>query len=303
MADTQRPYFIICRTLLHIGCGQSIADIDLPVVRNETTGHPCIPAPALKRALRDAMPSDVRNDEVRMKALFGAEGPNGAGMLAPQEASLLLLPQACWAGGMAWMTCPSILWRLLRQAQGSPWGQNAAPPAGVPRLADHQVLVDAGSPLRQAYCGRESVLLGDEALQCAQLPGGQAAGWPAWLAATVTGSDDTIDTIEWRTHVQSRIAIVPDAVFDGLLPQAMCVRARNVIKDDVVDNLWREESVAEEAVFHGVMCAMPLSAHKAQYADTKAALDALPTEARLQVGGHAGIGQGWVQWLLRGATA
>lgn len=286
-----RLYFLITRTPLHIGCGDSLGDIDKPVLRGTVTGHPLVPGTEVKGCLKEPATEhwfsggpEQRNDCA--KSLFGREGPGGTGMLCPQDAELLLLPVACWAGGWAWATSPAVLHRLRRKAIGC--GLPAAPPA-VPQPAHtEQAVLASDKSLVSRFDGGKHLILSEAVLDAAVDP--LATEWADWLVKHAWHGEDSA----WCGLARQRLAIVHDEVFDWLAETAMDVRSHNKIGPDgvVADNhLWRQEYVPEDAVFAGVMAVQPVAGNPAGYTVGQAL--AVPTDCDLQLGGRASVGFGW----------
>ena len=67
---------LFTRTPLHVGCGSSVGIVDLPVLRERTTGFPTIPGSALKGSLADLF---VEQGQVNKdgKAIFGEQDRRG----------------------------------------------------------------------------------------------------------------------------------------------------------------------------------------------------------------------------------
>jgi len=112
---------ILTQTPLHVGAGSSVGAIDQPIQRERHTGFPVIPATALKGTFADLW--NDRSDGEKLarsstgKWLFG-EGSDSnaaaAGALLFSEARLIAFPVRSAKGCFAWITCPLILERALR---------------------------------------------------------------------------------------------------------------------------------------------------------------------------------------------
>jgi len=114
--------FLYVETPLHVGCGEGLGAIDLPLQRERMSDLPVVPGSGLKGALREAF----RNSDTEID-LFGPrppdpkqsaasrEPPDHAGALSVTDAKLLLLPIRTVYGGWAWATSPMILERLARE--------------------------------------------------------------------------------------------------------------------------------------------------------------------------------------------
>lgn len=119
------------QTSIHAGAGSSIDGIDLPIQREGHNGWPCVFGSAVKGALR-AKAEDLwgkKNNSVRY--VFGPDSDNEknednpktpkpsdhSGALMVGDARLLLLPVRSLTGYFKWVTCPSLLRRLQRDAE------------------------------------------------------------------------------------------------------------------------------------------------------------------------------------------
>ncbi|NLP09431.1 type III-B CRISPR module RAMP protein Cmr4 [bacterium] len=102
-----------CITPLHVGCGQEVGVVDLPVIRERSTGHPFIPGSGIRGTLRDVF---ELQDTTLTRQLFGPDNgaSNHAGCLAVHDAHLLLFPVRADKQVFCWITCPMVLQRWNR---------------------------------------------------------------------------------------------------------------------------------------------------------------------------------------------
>lgn len=200
--------FFQALTSLHPGSGSGIGVVDLPVQRERHTGWPVIPGSSVKGVLREttreAMPAD------RWLAAFGPESPNAAehaGALSFTEARVVAFPVRSLVGVFAWVTCPSALGRLLRDA-----GLVGLPRFRVPSDPgpDH-VLVADKSPLRQA----DQVVLEEFAFHVT----GNAQEAALWLARHLPDREGDKRFVE-------RFAVVSDDAFTHFVRHGTEVMAR-----------------------------------------------------------------------------
>ncbi len=120
-------------TPLHVGCGQAVGVVDLPVIRERATGYPFIPGSGIRGSLRDCFekkrdaldkPEEAaKKNELNetIKRLFGPEADPGAdeenkhaGCIALHDARLLFYPVRSDKDVFLWITCPLVLERLNR---------------------------------------------------------------------------------------------------------------------------------------------------------------------------------------------
>ena len=103
-------------TPLHVGCGQAVGVVDLPVIRERSTGYPFIPGSGIRGSLRDVSNSKNKNTT---KILFGPENDSlddekYAGCVAIHDARLLFYPARADKEVFLWITCPAVLHRFNR---------------------------------------------------------------------------------------------------------------------------------------------------------------------------------------------
>ena len=106
-----KPIFMHCLSPMHAGSGQGFGVIDLPIVREKSTGLPYFPGSSIKGCLRDATVADARE----IDAIFEPEdGEKHAGGLQISDARLLLFPVRCLTATFLWVTSPLLLERFRR---------------------------------------------------------------------------------------------------------------------------------------------------------------------------------------------
>lgn len=97
-------------TPLHVGTGQAVGNVDLPIAREKATGFPIVPASAFKGVLRDLYDSQPWASQA-----FGNQDAAGAWLFT--DLRLLCLPVRSFYGVFAYATCPLILRQLQQRAQ------------------------------------------------------------------------------------------------------------------------------------------------------------------------------------------
>lgn len=285
----QKRFHLHALSALHVGTGQGLGVVDLPIARARATNLPLVPGSAIKGVLRDEL---CLEDESLRPILFGpastSDGDTHAGALSVGDAHLLLLPVRSFSGVVAFATCPFILKRYARDFEG------AAP--GLPILKPDQAAVAQASAL--ATNGK--VLLED--LDLAALAGeANTAKWAARIAEALypEGSDGAE---QWRDEFAKHFIILPDGVFAFLAETATEIRARVRINDETRTvargALWYEENLPAESVLWGVVgVSASRNARHPRTADELAAT--LPNgELCLQIGGKHTVGRGLCRFLL-----
>jgi len=275
---------------LHVGAGQALGVVDLPVARARATNLPLVPGSALKGVLRDEF---AGNDW--QKTLFGpetiAEGTVAhAGALAFGDAHLLILPVRSLAGISAFVTCPFVLTRYAEDLRRA--GTAAADPPPIAEIAEQTALVCDPTCLK----ARENLLILED-LDLTASPGADA--WAAIIAERVHAGND-----KWQKMFAQRFAILSNDDLSFLADTATEVRARIRIDDSrgVVQDgaLWYEENLPAETLLWGAIAAGPSrdASNLQPEAVMSAFRQALGAERTLQVGGKATIGRGLVRLVL-----
>ena len=307
-------------TPLHVGCGHDVGVVDLPVIRERTTGHPFLPGSGTRGALRAAFETAAGTSGDEAAWLFGPrladEGAAGAaggdlhaGALAVHDAHLLLFPVRSDRGSFLWLTCPLALGRLRRTCGtllDAPRPVPSTPPNGLPVPDDGEFL----GPLALAAPGHD-LHLEEIAFASMDDDSDEAAGGRAMLRGWVAKMASALD----RPELAGRTVLVSDEAFHYFVTRATTVVQRNRLdaeKRVVPTGLFSLEALPPETVLWGLLGATsdrrPQSQEKPQ-ADQgrKSAGDALARlrkvlfrahegsaaeEAVLHLGGEESVGLG-----------
>ncbi|HPY90075.1 MAG TPA: type III-B CRISPR module RAMP protein Cmr4 [Lentisphaeria bacterium] len=289
----QQVLSILTRTPMHVGAGASVGVVDLPIIRERHTGYPVIPGSSLKGVLA-ALWNDKENltkDNKRIKGSdletlfgrddFGSEGDDNnsqAGKLLVGEAKILAFPVRSAKNAFAWCTCPTVIYRLLRDLQSvaSPKLPNDLK---LPQLNADQCLA------AEALCFTENgkkVILEE---YCLQVVSNDVD--PNLIAALEKMSEDPV----WRKELGQHLVILSNEMFSYFVQNA-CEIAQHV-KIDIDTNaaqggaLFNQENVPSETMFYALMT------------ETKdKCLEKLAAKLQdnnhiLQIGADATTGLGW----------
>ncbi len=289
----QQVLSILTRTPMHVGAGASVGVVDLPIIRERHTGYPVIPGSSLKGVLA-ALWNDKENltkDNKRIKGSdletlfgrddFGSEGDDNnsqAGKLLVGEAKILAFPVRSAKNAFAWCTCPTVIYRLLRDLQSvaSPKLPNDLK---LPQLNADQCL--AAEALCFTENGRKVIL--EE--YCLQVVSNDVD--PNLIAALEKMSEDPV----WRKELGQHLVILSNEMFSYFVQNA-CEIAQHV-KIDIDTNaaqggaLFNQENVPSETMFYALMT------------ETKdKCLEKLAAKLQdnnhiLQIGADATTGLGW----------
>ncbi|MDK4681150.1 type III-B CRISPR module RAMP protein Cmr4 [Kingella negevensis] len=94
-----RLFHLHALSALHVGTGQGVGVVDLPIARSRATNLPIVAGSALKGVLRDELGGKLGAENTQI--LFGADANSdtkNAGAVAFGDAQLLLLPIRSFAG-------------------------------------------------------------------------------------------------------------------------------------------------------------------------------------------------------------
>lgn len=281
-----RLYHLHTLSALHVGTGQGVGAVDLPIARSRASNLPIVPGSAIKGVLRDEFGNEHCEHHLskeNVKILFGAENndPAHAGAVAFGDAQLLLLPVRSFAGTVAYATCPFILKRYQRDANLS---------FAIPEL-DKQAQVISDSLL----------LLGDKiALEDLDMDAQENAvvsEWAQAIAQAIYPDDEA-----WQAELTQRFVVLPDDVFSFLADTATEIRMRIKIdqKTRIVQNgaLWSEENLPCETVLWGVF-GVGASRDKNNPKSAQELNTLLPEKAlNIQIGGKHTVGRGLCRLLI-----
>jgi CRISPR-associated protein Cmr4 len=271
-------YFIHAHSPVHVGIGEGLGAINLPITREAATEYPYLPGSSVKGILREAA---EQLGTLGARSIHSAFGPpkehagDARGGLVISDASLLCLPVRSLVGVFAWMTCPFILRRLARDARET-------------GLSDSEMVQAIGrldASLRSAARDEEAKARGEarapgvrvtpESLLVAR--GGQDRGrrvlfvedlslseeehWRTdsdlqtlgrWLAAQIWPKDDDAG----RDFLE-RLLLVPDDIFSYFHRHATEVRSRvhiDASRGTAADSgPWTEEYLPAETLLFGVV--------------------------------------------------
>lgn len=274
-------------TALHVGTGQGVGVVDLPIARSKATNLPIVAGSAIKGVLRDELKSQCILTDKDINTLFGKDkDADHAGAVAFGDANLLILPIRSFAGTVAYATCPYV----LRQYQRDVGAELTTPPAldGVAHVTNSTVLNVAGNQI-----ALEDLDINSQAC-------GVAQGWAEFIAKQIY-PDSVAGCENWREEFINRFVVLPDNIFSFLADTATEIRTRIRINREtrIVENgaLWTEENLPAESVLWGVLGVSQARDKSGRTADDLAKL--LPKdEINIQIGGKHTVGRGFCRLLI-----
>ena len=277
---------------LHVGTGQGVGVVDLPIARAKATNLPLVPGSALKGVLRDEAAQQWKLDGQQIKSLFGPDNTvedSHAGALALGDAHLLLLPIRSFAGTVAYATCPFILRRYARDHNTD------IPVVGL--VKSETAAVTNNSML---YVDKAETKLALEDLDLSANTVESVDQWADYIAAQLY-PDGVSQAEDWRKQMTQRFVILPDDIFSFLADTATEVRIRIRLdrQTRMVQNgaLWSEENLPAEAVLWGVM-GIGAARDKSGASEEEMAKLVRNQELALQIGGKHTVGRGLCRLLI-----
>lgn len=269
--------FLHALTPLHVGTGQAVANVDLPIAREKATGFPIVPASAFKGVLRDHYSKDPD-----VSPAFGTTESAGSWMFT--DLRILCLPVRSFYGVFAYVTCPLILSRLQRtvNALKIELGINS-----ITNLLNIEVShLEVAAPNETQIHHENRVFLEDIDLSF----NSGLADRACQIAQTIAG---WVFSEGERDMFIKRFAIVSNETFSFLSETATEIVARVRLEDDVKTvaqgGLWYEETVPAEAIFYGFVVS----------ASDAASLSRLQQVGLIQIGGDATIGRGICRVVIK----
>ncbi len=272
----QQTMFLFTRTPLHVGAGESVGYLDRPIRREPHTRIPIIPGSTLKGVLRNR----EEWTEADRDWLFGSlSGQSGA--LSIGEARVLAFPVRSAKGSFAWITCPMVLKRFIRDTDTA---------VTLNELSIDESLLEA--------LGGDKVTLKNDKIVLEEYAFARRQDSRDYLAVIEPLLVDILpDDPVWQ-ELPGRLVIVANGQYSYFVQHA-CEISQHIEVDDATgvarDNSSRnQENVPSETMFHGM-----IGAHDG---NGKAASAALRTLAPLhlnvlQIGANESTGLGWCTWI------
>jgi CRISPR-associated protein Cmr4 len=307
--SNSRILYLFTRTPLHVGAGASVGAIDQPIQRERHTGFPIIPGSSLKGTFADLWNGDLRaaptktngNRKVRVTDdgssspaawLFGSDNDKhaSAGALQFSEARLLAFPIRSAKGSFAWITCPLILQRAVRDGVLS-----TETIRNLPELPDDRAVFDANGPLSLGT----RIVLEEYTFEVAN----------PWLglATLETALKSLLSSDPIWSQLPGRLVILSNGMMSFFTRNA-CEIAQHVRINDETGTaekggLFNQENVPSETLFYGVLNAM-LERRSGSNTTPRTGEEALTTFADkvkdrvLQFGADASTGMGYCSvWI------
>jgi CRISPR-associated protein Cmr4 len=306
MFKSVKLLFLYTETPLHVGSGSSLGTVDLPIQRERHTNLPMIQSTGIKGKLRSTFESNGLADKKEvLKTIFGPDSGNAsdhAGALSPGDGRILLFPVRSLAGVFAWITCPLVISRFIRDlnlTQSSPQTWSISTP-------------DSGTALipQNTKEGKHSLVISNavvlEEFTFTATPDAQVKAFAEWLADNALPTSTEYEF--WRNKLKTDLVVVSDDVFKDFCQFSTDVVSRtklDPIKKTVENGaLWTEENLPADTLLYTPLFACDPRTGKKDNTpkEAKDASTILATvsshlsngHARLQLGGNETVGRGIV---------
>lgn len=287
-------FWIHALTPLHVGTGQGLGFIDLPIMREKTTNWPLVPGSAIKGVIADRFQAteDARKENKLLAAAFGRAGEDhsSAGALVFTDARLTCLPVRSLYGTFAWVTSPLALRRLKRDMLHTGNIQDIP----VPKIPEDRSILLPDQVDSVLTDTNHKVFFED--LDFDSAADSAVKEWANAIAQSVFSEDE-----EWRTLFLKRFAVLPDDSFDFLCDFGTEVVARVRIEEQTKTvakgALWYEESLPAESILSGIVWC-DWVAKNGGFTQADLMNSFCSKEHLLQIGGKATTGKGRVRCIF-----
>ncbi|MNW44901.1 RAMP superfamily protein [compost metagenome] len=296
MENVSQWYWIHCLSPLHIGSGEGVGAIDLPIMREKVTEWPMIPGSSMKGVKRDYYRAK-EGETAWFKQAFGKSDNNGAeaGALVISDGRILAFPVASRYGTFAYVTSPMVLKRLVRDAAAM--GMSLEIPNLDQFEQDAKNNETAWITTDSVVVSQQQVFL-DEFYGKAEISHGFTT-WANWLANMLFDENEPYS----KEMFIERLVLVSDDTFRYFTTMCCEITPRIRIQEDTKTTqagaLWYEEYVPTEAIFYGMIWCDRVDG-SSDISKRISSLQHMKKEIFLQLGGNASVGKGRVRCRLSG---
>jgi CRISPR-associated protein Cmr4 len=236
-------------TPIHMGSGQSVSYVDLPIQRERHTSFPVLWASGIKGVIRNLALREW-NDKDKINTIFGPDPEDAsdfASCISITDAKILLYPVRSVKGVFAWITCPFVLKRFKEDLKAIRRVDSKVNDLviQIPETSDNKVII-ANDNLKiqeKNMVALEEFLFEPEVKDDAKN-----------LAKKLK---EFIPTNDLTNSLENHLAIVSDNVFKDFVNYAVEIRTRIRIdqaKGTVKEGaLFSEELVPSESVFYSLV--------------------------------------------------
>ena len=291
-----KQYIIHSLSPLHIGTGQGLGFIDLPIMRDKITNFPLVPGSSLKGVVADYFNATEaeRKAKAMLAAAFGTAGEkhSNAGALVFTDARMLCLPVRSIYGTFAWVTCPMILECYKRDLNFA--GNTDKVPETPVISSDDNAVVQDGSALvgKSGQQNAQRIFFEDLDFKPVFVGTDKSETWATYLAGKIFPKDK-----DWKGHFEKRFAVVSDDTFGYLCETGTEVNARIKIDEKTgtaaTGSLRYEEALPSESILYGMVWGDKVFKPEITLDNLLSAY--CEKRLDLQLGGHGTVGKGRVR--------
>ena len=317
MYKAVKPFFLTVETSLHMGSGEELGIVDLPIQREKHTNFPKLEASGLKGCIRKVFrdrdgeekkigekkisPAD-KEWKQRIELCFGPEpessGDKHAGALAFTDGRLLLFPVKSMKGVFAWVTSRQVISRLQTDLEIAEVDSAQTPPLPeartVPETSELFVDEDEGDILLEEYS------FSVEKDQCTSC-------FSEWISERVFPEE--AEYPYWKEKVKNDLVVLSDDAFCDFVSNSTEVITRIRIDPEtgtVKEGLFTEEYLPCDSIVYSLAMATPLlveeDTDKKEFSQENFEEEELVMQyfekflpSVIQLGGNATIGKGLVR--------
>ncbi|MCR4430969.1 MAG: type III-B CRISPR module RAMP protein Cmr4 [Tepidanaerobacteraceae bacterium] len=242
-------------TPIHMGTGQSVSYVDLPVQRERHTSYPVLWASGIKGVIKDAAMRvwDMDNDKVN--AIFGFEGNDSedtrASCVSFTDAKILFYPVRSGRGVFAWITCPFVLERFKNDLKNA--GINCNGLDNIPQPTEGEIIICG--PTKEISAQDSFLEIRDKGKVV--LEEFVFTAKKEDLFSIANSITKLLPDNSLTASLGRRMAIVSDDIFKNFINYAVEIRTR--IKIDPTSGtvedkaLFTEEYVPSESIFYSLV--------------------------------------------------
>jgi len=306
MFKQAKIFYIHTVSPMHVGSGSDLGIVDMPIQREGHTGFPKIEASSLKGSMREAFEMEGRaNVDVLLKTYmsFGYDETNApsavqeafkekkdrefAGALGFSDARILLFPIKSAKGIFAWVSCPMVLEKFIKDLKISENEQTFTINENS-ITNDSKINIDNSSVILEEY--QIAVIKDANTQQVAEFLATELNNNEIKEKLIILSDDDFKDFVTLSTEVITRTKIdnVTGTVQDGAL--------------------FTEEYLPSETVMYSLALASPVMTKVTQIQNLSSDDEVMnffssTVPAIMQIGGNATIGKGIVSIVIGGDNA
>jgi CRISPR-associated protein Cmr4 len=292
--------FLYAETPFHPGASSSAGYVDLPVQRETHTGFPMFQASGLKGVLREAVKS--KQDKKYADIVFGPDSADHAGCISVGDARILLFPVRSLKGVFAWVTCPMVLQRLLRDYNAC---FRKDVDLKIPAIAENEAHIH--DKMSVLDVGNQQVIL--EEYEFKSVKDAEVDILANWLKANSFPKQPEYEA--WRERLNPQLAIVSDDAFSTFVNFNTMVVNRTKLHNDrkvvVGGALWTEEHLPPDTLMYAPIFASKPRVDKDPSPDIDSAGKVLQwlsqkCEGRILAGGDETVGRGMLYARFNGGA-